>query len=83
MRGEKHEKHEYVYSWEYRVYGLSDMTRRSYSKETKDLPFTDQEKSEMRKDAKEHQAKLIKALQEYDIANRNLNSQNNSHNEGR
>jgi len=76
LRGEKHEKHEYKYAREYRVQQLPDITRIIKWENSKDYPFTDQEKSKMRKDAKEHQAKLIKALQEYDIANRNLNFNN-------
>ena len=77
LRGEKHEKHEYKYAWEYGIQMLSDRSRLCLCEyNTRDYPFTDREKSEIRKDAKEHQEKLIKALQEYDIANKNLNSNN-------
>ena len=82
LRGKKHEKHEYKYVGKYRVHLRPDITRIVTWETSTDLPLTDQEKSKRRKCAKEHQEKLIKALQEYDISSRTLNSQNNSNNEG-
>lgn len=76
LRGKKQEKHEYKYVGQYCVHLRSDITRIIKWENSRDYPITDQEKSKMRKDAKEHQEKLIEALQEYDIQSRKLNSNN-------
>ena len=84
LRGEKNEKHEYKYVGIYRVHLRPDITRIIKWENSRDYPFTDQEKSEIRKDVKEHQEKLIKVLQEYDLQEYDIASRNlNSNNEGR